>query len=411
MYIDHIQIEGFRVFDQMEKPAWFVHPEQNFEEARIPKPKLNNVNLLLGINGAGKSTMLKAIALAALGPAVGDAGIRPYRFARRTRGPETTFFEKHCLISADFKTHKQDNSPHKEIRSVCMVERKGDYERLVWARNDEKAWHPVYSDYSDAMFVVGYGANRRVEEPDQSKSRSQFANRAKRVMGLFDENYTLRPLSKWFYKLRYEHRHHHEEVVDIINNLIGRDGFSFTGERANDEEYLFRHKDSIVPFPALSDGYRAYIGWLSDLLFHLHDTNPNARSVRDNHGIVMIDEIDLHLHPRWQMEVLPRLSKEFPNLQIIATTHSPLVVGSLEWMNILVMKTKKNGTAEPIRVKQGVHGLDADQVLLTSLFGLRSTRAQSKVSQLDELTKKAMAGDEDSALELLKQMSEGSDKI
>lgn len=84
MYIDHIYIENFRTFQKSEID--FIHPDRNCKELKLPKPKLSNINLLLGNNGYGKTSLLKAIALAALGPAVGDSGIFPYRLVRRCKG-------------------------------------------------------------------------------------------------------------------------------------------------------------------------------------------------------------------------------------------------------------------------------------------------------------------------------------
>ena len=140
-----------------------------------------------------------------------------------------------------------------------------------------------------------------------------------------------------------------------------------------------------VPFPALSDGYRAFIGWVADLLYHVCRTCPDSTKLVDNKGLVMIDEIDLHLHPKWQMSVLPTLSSVLPKIQFIATTHSPLAVGSLEWMNIIVMQPGPNGSSRAVRLAEPVHGLDADQVLLTDFFGMESTRVNVKDRQMKEL--------------------------
>ena len=81
MYLDWIRFEDFRTFRKAE--ITLVHSDQDFTQLGIPKPKLPNVNLLLANNGLGKSAFLKGVALAALGPAVGDAGIYPYQLVRR----------------------------------------------------------------------------------------------------------------------------------------------------------------------------------------------------------------------------------------------------------------------------------------------------------------------------------------
>jgi hypothetical protein len=124
----------------------------------------------------------------------------------------------------------------------------------------------------------------------------------------------------------------------------------------------------------------------------------------------MVDEIDLHLHPRWQMTVLRVVATVLKNIQFIVTSHSPLVVGSLEWMNIILMARGSNGSTKPKRIDWPVHGLDADQVLLTEFFGLSSTRAPGRRRQLKELTLKARNGDTEAAKQLLDYMSHGTEQ-
>jgi len=228
-------------------------------------------------------------------------------------------------------------------------------------------------------------------------------------MGLFEDDYSLRPLNTWLpkYESSSQLRGRYVQVVNLLNRLVGKGGWEFTGKQDKEGEYLFGKKGAEVPFPALSDGYRAFHGWLGDLLYHVCETCPSGKKLTENRGIVMVDEIDLHLHPKWQMTVLQTLAKELPNIQFIVTSHSPLIVGSLEWMNIIVMKSGPKQSSIAERIEWAVHGLDADQVLLTDFFGMESTRAPGKKRTLKELTLKAREGDTEAAKELLEQMSRG----
>ena len=101
------------------------------------------------------------------------------------------------------------------------------------------------------------------------------------------------------------------------------------------------------------------------------------------------------------------IAKELPNLQFILTSHSPLIVGSLEWMNIIVMKPAAGQSSRAERIEWPVHGLDADQVLLTDFFGMDSTRAPGKKRTLKELSLKASDGDTAAAKQLMVEMSRG----
>ena len=408
MYIDHIEIENFRTFRKSK--ITFCHADQDFVAAGMPVPQLPNMNLLLANNGYGKTSLLKAIALAALGPAVGKSGIYPYYLIRRESGQKEL---QRAVLKAGFRVHEQDGAPVSHIESCVEVSSEGDLEILEWTNGDQTPWHLVYSSGSDAFFMVGYGATRRVSKSNRMEQSGKSSPRAARIMGLFEDDYSLRPLNTWLprYKESNQLRGRYVQVVHLLNLLVGKDNWAFTGKQDKEGEYLYGKKGVEVPFPALSDGYRAFLGWLGDLLFHVCETCPSGKKLKENKGIVMVDEIDLHLHPKWQMTVLQTLAKELPNIQFIVTSHSPLVVGSLEWMNIIVMQpgTKQSSTTK--RIEWAVHGLDADQVLLTDFFGMDSTRAPGKKRTLKELTLKARKGDNEAAKELLEQMSLGVEAV
>lgn len=107
MYIDNIEGENFRTFRKAR--IEFVHPDQNYgpRGLQIRKPRIKNVNLLLGDNGSGKTTLLKAIAIACLGPAVEDANLPVYRLIRHEpSNAGTTSIE--AVIAATFTPHAQD---------------------------------------------------------------------------------------------------------------------------------------------------------------------------------------------------------------------------------------------------------------------------------------------------------------
>jgi predicted ATPase len=419
MYINDIKLQNFRTFQ--DERVTFVHPDQNFKKLGIPKPKLSNINLLLGNNGSGKSALLKAISLVALGPAVSDSGIFPYRLVRRTpvinkaaKSSKADFVENTAILEATFTPHEQDDVPKrvKTVESKVQISQIEDLERLIWIHGDDKSWHPVFSASSDAFFMVGYGATRRTETQksvDFSSRNSNAFARAQRVRGLFEDSYSLIPLESWL--PQYKNKGRYSQVVKLINRLLGEGSFTFAGEMEKGD-FLFKRNGFKIPFPAMSDGYRAFLGWVGDLLYHVCQTCPPGKRLDENKGIIMIDEIDLHLHPKWQMTILPTLAQHLPQIQFIVTSHSPLIVGSLEWMNIIYMSPElEQSASKPVRLETSVNGLDADQVLLTDFFGLTSTRAESKKSALKDLSLRASEGNLEAARELLTQMTKGMETV
>jgi predicted ATP-binding protein involved in virulence len=99
-------------------------------------------------------------------------------------------------------------------------------------------------------------------------------------------------------------------------------------------EVMFRSPTGRVRLEALSDGYRSLFVIITELLLRCSLTTAPPESMLDVEGVCLIDEIDAHLHPRLQERALPALHALFPRMQIVATTHSPIVVAGVEPKNV-----------------------------------------------------------------------------
>jgi predicted ATPase len=419
MYIDQLNLKNVRSFTG-GKPLAFIHPNAKFrppdtpksrKDDRLPRPRLRNVTLLLGDNGSGKSTMLRAIAASAFGPAAKDL----LRDSSLVRSGETK-----ARISARLRLHEQDRAPGQVIDSAIDITRVGERLNVQSAPRDpqqtwdpDQLWEPVNESKNDAFFIVGYGATRRVERLDSYDSGARARSRASRdlrVQSLFEDSFSLIPLGSWLPGVQSRNPGRYTQVNHLLNALLAPGQYRFTGEQDKAGDYLFYRGQMPIPFQSLSDGYRAFIGWVADLLHHVCFGCPSGKKLVENRGIVLVDEIDLHLHPKWQMQVIRTVARALPKMQFIFTSHSPLVAGSLEWMNILTLKVgnKTNRTVAK-RLRQSIHGLDADQILLTDFFGLKSTMALAKHRQLETITDRIREGDKNAPIQLIREMSSGTE--
>jgi predicted ATP-binding protein involved in virulence len=157
-----------------------------------------------------------------------------------------------------------------------------------------------------------------------------------------------------------------------------------------------------IPFNELSDGQRGMVALFTDIARRMCILNPHMGKdvLKNTSGVVIIDELDIHLHPAWQRSIVPALKKAFPKVQFIAASHSPQIIGSLKPEEVIVLN---NGDASHPRV---TYGLDSSSVLeevmgvtqrepeiekeLSELFStLEDNDLKKAKSQLEALKKKA----------------------
>lgn len=147
-----------------------------------------------------------------------------------------------------------------------------------------------------------------------------------------------------------------------------------------------------VPAQGLGDGYAATLSWVSDLLSWklLHEKEQFDDHVR---GIVLLDEIEQHLHPAWQREIVPRLSDEFPQVQFIGTSHAPLIAtgaASLpdDCCQLVRLSQDRNNHQVLVHPDQSSpQSQRADQVLTSELFGLTTTTSDTLIQKIEEYTR------------------------
>ena len=271
--------------------------------------------LLLAENGAGKSTLLKAIALVTAGSdAITDLLGEPSDWIR--------YKAQHCEISAVLVTNQKEERKinlriaPKDTRADVIVKNR---QSLAWL---DKALNRENGDY----FVLGFGASRHLNTANNRRAKtSEFTNkRAQRVATLFNPNATTKPIDAWAMDLDYIGNGTALETVrKVLSNLLPEIKFHRIDKQNG--HLLFDTPDGIVPLHCLSDGYLAMAAWIGDLLFQVSEVvGDSQEKPLTAKGLLLIDEVDLHLHPKRQRQLLSLLDKWLPNFQFVATTHSPM---------------------------------------------------------------------------------------
>jgi predicted ATP-binding protein involved in virulence len=160
-----------------------------------------------------------------------------------------------------------------------------------------------------------------------------------------------------------------------------------------------RHGERL-PFSDFSLGYKTVVSWTIDLAWRMfnkyHEISPDPLK---EPAIVLVDEIDLHLHPFWQREIMFNLSQHFPNVQFIATAHSPLMVQAAIESNYAVLRFE-DGKVILLNEPTSLDGWRVDQILTSELFGLESSRGlkyEKLIKQRESLMSKKRMSPKDKA--------------
>lgn len=149
----------------------------------------------------------------------------------------------------------------------------------------------------------------------------------------------------------------------------------------------FIEKGHKLTFDQLSEGYKSVLIFVTDLLYRLSKNAGQEQTTRDLKGIVLVDEIDLHLHPKWQRVIISKLRKIFPQVQFIFTTHSPTIIqGASD--DAIIYRVYRNSEDGKTRVSEPYLRKDLDHlmintVLTSPLFGLDDARMNPEDADAD----------------------------
>ena len=182
------------------------------------------------------------------------------------------------------------------------------------------------------------------------------------------------------------------QVASIASNITEGFPIQFQGV-AEDSEGLypqFRTPDGDLPLDVLSQGTKSIIQFMARLLFGYAEYNDFPENLEEKPGILIIDEIDAHLHPSWQRRIIPTLTHHFPNLQIFCSTHSPLMLAGLKAGQVQLLRRDDNLKVTVSANTTDIDGWTADEILHQFMDVPNPTdqATADRLKSLQELTRK-----------------------
>ena len=373
-YISRLRLVNFRLYKKAELE---LHPR---------------LCLFLGDNGAGKSSILDAISLAV-------SRIFPLcHYAPALTGLPYHLGNVTCSIE-EFRGRRR--LKYAEISGVDCTLREGENEWHLIASYNAKAvpgfpasqqkdvallYNRSAEEDSGIPVFAYYGPHRGAKQGDRKRfgrRRVNFTNPFAAYINALQPGLDFDAFLDWFSEQEYaELRRRQSDACFVSSELQAvREAiervFSCSGFKCRDPRFESNPKRFVMTcetsgrapmelgFDQLSDGYRGMIALVADFARRLVVANPcGSENPLDGRGILLIDEVDAHLHPKWQYRVLDDLSRTFPNVQMIVTTHSAEVASMVDKSSIYLLESQ-DGILSEIHPEQQTQGNYPEEIAAT----------------------------------------------
>ena len=344
----------------------FKDTEISFEDE---KGGVKDWSLFVGDNGQGKTTILRSLAAGLCDKGGASALLSEFQEGFLRRGEKIGSIEI-CLKDAD------KNEEYTVTTEIELVD------------NNESISQKVYPDDGnfkrENIFAVAYGAGRSVTGTESYKKYALVHS----LYTLFSYEHVLQNPELGARRVVGDHTKEGEwerlqEILKEVLMLEEEDEFSLerTGLYLNTK----RGKDS---FDALSDGYKSLTSVIIDFLsWNLLYKKDQDFDLNNLSGIFIVDELEQHLHPKWQRRIIKILSEQFPKIQFICSTHTPICalgLSDLECESWLFKAAYVNGHSdiEKFDLREDFRGYRSDQILTSGIFDLTDTRSVSVEEKL-----------------------------
>ena len=390
MYLDHITLKNLKGFKDL-----------SFSLAR-PDGSYAGWTVFTGDNGSGKSTLLKAIAIGLTGRDVARS-LQPsfHRWisedARDREASIELRLQPESGIDDFVGKGGTSYSPFQAVIHLKAVDADAMLEEDASKKKATSAQRGPWSGQAKGWFSCGYGPFRRVFGASPEATRLMVGPTTERYVTMFQEAASLFEVDQWLRSLNHkklEQKQPEAQLLDLILEILCDDLMpnQITIDRVDSDGLWLRDRNGLqLAWTEMSDGYRSALALLADILRHLvkaygfdglaeRDATGKLRVMRS--GVVMIDEIDAHLHPEWQREIGFWLKAHFPNIQFLVTTHSPIICQAADPNGLFVLP-EPGSSQEPRALShdeyQRIIASRPDTILLTPAFGLQNTRSPRAV--------------------------------
>ena len=403
MFIKHITLRNIRGFSKLS----FDLTRQGEQYA--------GWTVFTGDNGSGKSTLLRAIAVGLVGKDVARS-LQP-SFHRWMRDGAA---QQESSIQLEIVRREEDDELVDPGRAPAMLFpakialKNGGKETTLQAEipgsaKSRKTYHTpnrtIWSSEARGWFSCGYGPFRRVFGASPEATRQMVAPTTERFVTMFQEAASLAEVDQWMRLLKHkelENRDAEREQLALVLELLRDDLMpnQIIVDRVDSDGLWLKDRNGVqLAWGEMSDGYRAAAALLADIVRHLIGTyglagltekTGEGKTVIKRSGVVLIDEIDAHLHPGWQREIGFWLKRHFPNIQFLVTTHSPIICQAADQNGLFVLPDPGSESSPgPLSEEdyQKVIASRPDTILLTPAFGLQNTRSPRAVEARATLAK------------------------
>ncbi|MFU1991963.1 AAA family ATPase [Priestia megaterium] len=304
----------------------------SFEHTFDLKNKDASWLMLLGENGTGKTSVLQAIALALLNNWTG--------------------------LGTKHKTYATEN--RLGSITITFADTIGS-NKVEFSNRDVKRKH-----IGHYIPVVAYGAIRLLPKRSEEKNDMRNLN-VKNLFATSSNAYFLQNPNGWM-KDEKKIREVSKVILDVLP-FAEEEQIDMIYDSYKQKFSLVRNNSNPINLQDLSSGYQSIIAIVVDIMRSIYSVTDSGYLAE---GIVIIDEIDAHLHPSWKMRIVSQLRRAFPHMQFIVTSHDPLCLRGMKYGEIAVMK-KDKGQIDVMKDLPDPTGLRIDQILTSDLFGMDST--------------------------------------